>query len=260
MPSPFPGMDPYVEDPAVFPDCHDALIIFMRGLLQPQLRPRYAALTRDRQIVVSPDRPRLPDVAVVKSARRSSSKGHATAVLEADTPRVFEESDEREPYLEIVNVETKRLVAAIEVLSPDNKRSGPGRRSYLRKRRELRKCGVSVVEIDLLREGKSTVRLTEHQKQNLHPWHYLVVVSRRSPAQVEAYPIALSERLPRVAIPLERKVRDVTLDLQAAFTRAWDESGYPAVIDYDGPPVGKLSSEELAWCDKLVRKARLRTR
>ena len=259
MPSPFPGMDPYVEDPAVWPDCHDALIIAFRAALQPMLRPRYAAVARDRHVVISPEHPRFPDVSVVKSARQSSSKsGRATAVIAADTPRVFEVSEEHEPYLEIVNVATKRLVTAIEVLSPDNKKPGPGQRSYLRKRRELRKSGVNFVEIDLLRDGQSILRLTNRQKESLQPWHYLVVVSRRSPTQDEAYPIPLSERLPRVAIPLERKVRDVTLDLQAAFARTWEEGAYPVLLDYDGPPTGQLTPEELGWCDKLLRKAGLR--
>ncbi len=259
MPSPFPGMDPYVEDPAVWPDCHDSLITALRGALQPLLLPQYAAITRDRQVVISPRHPRYPDVSVVRSGQRSTGKGGRTAaILPADKPLVFEESDEREPYLEILEARTNRLVTAIEVLNPDNKRPEPGRRSYLRKRRELRRRGANFVEIDLLRAGQRTVHLSEQQWRNSQPFHYVVVVSRLAPAQREVYPIALARPLPRVAVPLDEGTRDVPLDLQAAFTRTWDESGYPAVIDYDGPPVGVLSPEELAWCEKLLRKAKLR--
>ena len=34
MPSPFPGMDPYLQSPDWFPDLHGSLIIFMKGTLQ----------------------------------------------------------------------------------------------------------------------------------------------------------------------------------------------------------------------------------
>ncbi|HID51529.1 MAG TPA: DUF4058 family protein, partial [Anaerolineae bacterium] len=43
MPSPFPGMDPYLEDRAIWPDVHATLITYIREVLQPQLRPKYIA-------------------------------------------------------------------------------------------------------------------------------------------------------------------------------------------------------------------------
>jgi hypothetical protein len=255
MPSPFPGMDPYVEDPAIWPDCHDALIIFIRGALQPLLRPRYAAVARDRQVLISPERPRYPDVSVVRTGGRPASAGTRTKALVADTPVVFEESEDREPYLEIIEAATNRLVTAIEVLSPDNKRPGDGRRSYLRKRRELLSRRANFVEIDLLRAGRAVVRLSAGQRRNLRPWRYLVVVSRRSPRQMEAYAVPLANRLPRIAVPLDEDVPSVTLDLQAAFTRAWDEGAYPELLRYDQSPPGRLTPEELAWCEEILRNA-----
>ncbi|MGH7128450.1 MAG: DUF4058 family protein, partial [Planctomycetaceae bacterium] len=57
MSCPFPGMDPYIERPEIWPDFHDSLIAALRGALQPLLRPRYAALTQDRLYVVESERP-----------------------------------------------------------------------------------------------------------------------------------------------------------------------------------------------------------
>ena len=41
MPSPFPGMDPYLEG-NLWPDVHQALASEIRRQLANQLRPRYA--------------------------------------------------------------------------------------------------------------------------------------------------------------------------------------------------------------------------
>src|SRR5688500_16865975 len=42
MPSPFPGMDPYLEHPEFFPDLHDSLVIYLREALQSLLpEPSY---------------------------------------------------------------------------------------------------------------------------------------------------------------------------------------------------------------------------
>ena len=43
MPSPFPGMDPYLEEPRRWPDVHQSLITYIRDALQPAVRPRYFA-------------------------------------------------------------------------------------------------------------------------------------------------------------------------------------------------------------------------
>ena len=48
MPSPFPGMDPYLEAPTLWPDVHHALIGHLRELLLPRLRPAYFAQIEER--------------------------------------------------------------------------------------------------------------------------------------------------------------------------------------------------------------------
>lgn len=257
MPCPFPGMDPYIERPAIWADFHDSLITIIRAALQPLLRPRYVALVQDRRYVVQSQRPIRPAVAVVEAGHSHAAPVATATVVELDEPVVFELADEevREPYIEIIEpVAGNRLVTAIEVLSPDNKLPGPGRKMYLRKRREVWSAGANLVEIDLLRAGKPTLRITAEQLARLSPWRYLAAVRRR-PRRQEVYSIALQQRLPRIAVPLQPGDHDVRLDLQAVFTRCWQEGPYPEVLGYDGPPPGTLTPDEIAWCETQLRQA-----
>ena len=255
MQCPFPGMDPYIERPTIWADFHDAFVAEIRGLLQPLLRPKYAALMQDRLYVVQSRRPIYPDVAVVKARSRRRDAGAAVAVI--DQPMIFETVEEeiREPYVEIIEPAAgNRLITAIEMLSPDNKAPGPGRRKYLRKRRELRRGRVNLVEIDLLRAGRPTLRLSAADFLELPPWRYLAAVTRR-PNRQEVFAIPLERRLPTIGIPLAKKDDDVPLDLQAVFTLAWQKGPYPALLRYDQPPPGDLSAAERKWCQEQLRKA-----
>jgi hypothetical protein len=221
-------MDMYIERPEIWPDFHDSLIAAIRGLLQPLLRPRYAAVTQDRLYVV-----------------------------EIDEPEVFElwREEVRQPLIHIVEPAAgNRLVTAIEVLSPDNKLAGAGRRSYLKKRDEFYEGGANLVEIDLLRAGEPTVRISAEQLASLAPWHYLVAVTRRWPSRQEVYPIRLERRLPRIAVPLDEEEQDVPLNIQAAFTRCWDEGPYPELLHYGEPPPGEMPAAEIQWCKQASGK------
>jgi hypothetical protein len=261
MPSPFPGMDPYIERPEIWPDFHDSLITYIRAALQPLLRPRYAALTQDRLFVVESDRPIRPDVSLVRTSSPNPAAGAAAAVAEVDAPAVFElwREEIREPLLHIVEPAAgNRVVTAIEILSPDNKAAGDGRVSYLKKREEFWGSGTNLVEIDLLRAGEPTVRVSAEKLAGLRPWHYLVSVTRRWPSRQEVYAVPLQRRLPRISIPLAAEDRDVPLDLQGVVTRCWDDSPYPEVLRYGGPPPGRMTAEEIRWCEEVLRQAGLR--
>ena len=47
----FPGMDPYLEDPQVWPDVHASFIVYLREYLRPLLRPRYVIAVESRVFV-----------------------------------------------------------------------------------------------------------------------------------------------------------------------------------------------------------------
>jgi len=260
MPNPFPGMDPYIERNEIWADFHSALIDAIRGLVQPLLRPRYAALTQDRLYAVESEQPIRPEIGVVRTSTAAPAVTPA-AVAEPDAPAIFEiwREEIREPLIQIVEPAAgNRVVTAIEVLSPDNKRHGPGRDAYLTKREELWSSGTNLVEIDLLREGDPTVRLSTEKLASLGRWHYLVAVTRRHPSLQEVYAIPLERRLPRVAIPLAAGDKDVSLDLQGALQRCWDEGPYPEVLRYAENPRG-FTPQEVQWCRELLTKAGIRS-
>jgi hypothetical protein len=248
-------MDPYIERPAIWPDFHDRLVTFICGALQPLIKPRYVALMQDRLYIVRDDQARKRDIAVVRSTSRSPKATGGTATLDVDTPAMFEVYREqfREPLIEIIEPAAgNRVVTAIEVLSPANKQSGPGRTSYLAKRDQYEAAEANIVEIDLLAGGAPTVKVKPEKLESLRPWRYLVSVSRW-PTLFEVYAVPLQRRLPKIAVPLAYEDQDVPLDLQAVFTRCWDEGPYPQLLHYDQPLPGEFTEEEQHWCrDKLA--------
>lgn len=261
MPCPFPGMDPYIERPEIWPDFHDRLIISICAVLQPLLRPRYATIAQDRLFVVEADGSIWRDLSVVEMRSSAARATTQTAVIEADIPAIFElwREEIRQPYIEIVETAAEnRVVTAIEVLSPVNKLAGAGRSSYLRKRDEFWDSGINLVEIDLLRQGESTIRIPpEKLEKQLPPRHYLIAVSRSWPPRQEVYPVQLQRRLPKIKIPLADKDNDLTLELQLAFTRCWNEGPYPELLRYSGPPPGTMSAADAGWCHTALEKAGL---
>src|SRR5438105_3302089 len=66
MPSPFPGMDPFLENPAIFPDLHDSLIIYLREAINAQLQEPYFATTGERTWIAASQRYIEPDVNLLR--------------------------------------------------------------------------------------------------------------------------------------------------------------------------------------------------
>ena len=160
MPSPFPGMNPYLEQEDVWHDFHERFIPFLATILGGQLRPRYIVKI-DKHIYVHEsevESRRLvgrADVSVGKSLGRSTPEpvsGTAAGVLEAPARvRLPAVDHERLSFVEIRDRRDRELVTVIELLSPTNELPGPDREQYLAKRMELLHGPVHLVEIDLLR-------------------------------------------------------------------------------------------------------------
>src|SRR5262249_38938181 len=139
MPSPFPGMDPYLEDPLIWPGVHNLLIAATATALNRLIRPRYVARIEQRVYVVRPRRELIPDVTVQRQAvapRRKDRAETGTATLPASDPCwevLLEPSEVRETFLEIRPARSRaQVVTVLEILSPTNKlASGEGRESYL---------------------------------------------------------------------------------------------------------------------------------
>lgn len=262
MPSPFPGMDPFLETPRLLYDVHHTLISEIQTALNAALAHRYVARVQMRAYVSGEDDPardawRISDVRVNRTAKRKRPKAvKRTAGIAEPMNIPFSVEDEiEEAFLEIRHVESKAAVTVIEVLNPSNKIQGSAsRKSFLDKRRQILASGVHWVEIDLLRAGiPSLDRLAVVSSD------YRIVVSRGEDLRRATFwPVSVRQKLPIVAIPLRGKDTDVPLDLGAVLRAAYDHAGYDLSIDYRNDPAPPLSRENAAWAAKLLREQGLR--
>lgn len=248
MPSPFPGMDPYIEQPDIWPDFHSDLAAQIRTELNRRIQPGYVArivphvtyevveLTQRRQI--------QPDVGVFQTPPPGTSVAVAPIKPAPVTSRVPMDEIAETYSVEIVTTDENVLVTAIEILSPVNKRPGhEAYKGYLRKRRDLLYSEVHVLEIDLLRAG-TRPPLT----QAVPEAPYYVVLSRqeRRPL-VEVWPIQLADPLPILPVPLLPSDPDVPLDLGAIVREVYERGAYGALINYQEMSLPPLTKTEKEW-------------
>jgi hypothetical protein len=264
MPSPFPGMDPYLE--SHWRDVHASLIIYIRDALQAALPAELRARVEERVVLEGPEgldtHPFFPDLRVIEQRPQRPGSAKATAVVATAEPYLVEA--EREPltegYIEIIDAGSgNRVVTIIEVLSPTNKLPGDGRQEYLRKQREICRSETNLVEIDLLRAGQHVAAVP---LENVHPrlrTHYLVCVRRATVrSKAEFYPMFLSEKLPTVKVPLRPSDADVPLDLQALIEQCYRNGRYEGDLDYRRDPEPPWNKPEAEWADELLRSKGLR--
>jgi hypothetical protein len=258
MLSPFPGMDPYLESPDLWPDVHHELISQIRAALTPRLRPNYVARVELRVYVADDDADgnemRVPDLRIEKGTKPKNASGVRADGIEITEPLVVPvplEEEIEEAYLAIKDREGE-LVTVIEVLSPTNKvRNSAGRKSFLGKRREVFASDVHWVEIDLLRKGE--------RKPRLKPSDYRVLVSHSDRRGYARYwPITLREKLPIIGIPLRGRDPDAPLELGAVLDMAYDSAAYDVSIDYGKPPTPPLNPVDAKWANQLLREKGLR--
>lgn len=206
VPSPFPGMDPYLEAPELWPDVHQSLAFVLREQLSGRLRPRYVAMV------------------------------HHEIEVEMRKLKHFR--------IEVREAEGRRLVAVVEILSRANKVPGRDRTAYEEKRAAYLSSAAHLIEIDLLRAGERW-SLGRGERREA----YRVLVSRaRTHRDAEVWPVALSDPLPAVPLPLLKPDPDVPMDLGAAMARVYDGAGYDLIIDYGAPPPPpELSDGEAAF-------------
>jgi hypothetical protein len=233
MRSPFPGMDPFLEAPDIWPDVHTRLIVGMSDVLAEKLSPHFIVAVEQRLIVseeeTSPVGAIIPDLAVVTPARPG-----VTAPLDAGytAPTLIEplpEPEVRERFIEIRDARTRRVVTIIELLSPANKTPGaPSATAFERKRTVVFESRTNWIEIDLLRAG---ARFTATAGKS----DYCVLLKRATDYRYEAWFIDLRDRLPVILVPTTREFGAVTLNLQQVFETAYARARYGDWVDYTAP-------------------------
>ncbi len=248
MPSPFPGMNPYLEQETVWHDFHERFLPAAATALVPQIRPKYIVVIDENiylhDLPTGERRPiGRPDLTLARSeaptiARRSAAVG----ILEAPAQVMIPDEDvESLSYLKILDRVSRELITVVELISPTNKRSGDHRYQYLNKRAIIRQGPAHLVEIDLLRGGKPL------PAEDRPECDYSVLVSRadRRP-RADFWPIRLRDPLPTIPVPLRPEDGEARLDLQALLHRVYDESGYEDYI-YRREPDPPLSGDDAGW-------------
>jgi hypothetical protein len=258
MPSPFPGMDPYLEVPAFWSEVHNRLIVAIADDLAPKLRPRYRVAIEQRIYLSSIDETQLivPDVTITQQSVNPQAPGVAMLVAPVSQPISIElelPEEMRESYLEVREVESGRVVTVLELLSPKNKQSGEGRSAYERKRQQTLASATHFIEIDVLRQGRS---FPLGQITRSTPYYVLVARGDRRP-HADLYAFGLRDFMPSFLMPLAGLDTEPVVMLQSIFDGVYDRAGFDLAIDYDRPvPKPVLSEEDSEWVEEVVRSPR----
>lgn len=247
----FPGMNPYLENPGIWPEVHYGLLGALMRSLNPQLNPKDRVAVKKR-VYMDAVLVGIPDTVVFEkkqsqSSETSTQSGSQTAVLskpEIVSVPMSEEITER--YLEVREVDSGRVVIVIELLSPKNKQTGEGRKQYSDKRQRLLATQTHLIEIDLLRTG--TPMLVEGGRQS----DYQILVSRSNERPTAArYPFDLKDPIPCFPLPLNAEDIEPVINLSDLLTQAYTEASLDLAINYDSAPVPALNPADIEWLEML---------
>jgi len=265
MPSPFPGMDPYIEAYGDWLDFHNRFTTYCCDFLNDRLPEGYAASVDTQLKLVRAEDDAVegrmrPDLGVHAGPQRapSQTRGGAVAILEPRLePRVLtlpvDYDEVRESSVQILRYPERRLVTHIELLSPFNKRN-PGLGEYLAKRVALiHQQKVNMVKIDLLMGVGERLATVEP----LPPADYYAFVTRahRLP-KVDVYAWSVRQALPPIPIPLLPPDADVPIDLAILVTQVYDRGRYGQLIAYDKAAPKGIGEGDPAWVEQLASAAR----
>jgi Protein of unknown function (DUF4058) len=255
MGSPFPGMDPFLENPFFWHQVHSRLIVALANELGAKLRPKYYAAIETRTYLDDEDGSifvGIPDAIVFRAtSTHRSPLISGSSILLAPQPqrvRLVEPIECKERYLEIRKVDTHHVILAIEVLSPKNKR-GDGRKSYLKKRQTLLETNSHFIEIDLLR-ALGSMPVIGIQSQS----HYRILVSKADDRpEADLYSFNLQDPIPVIPIPLQPEDEPVAIDLANLLRDIYEQGCFDLQINYQDPvPAPDLSEADRAWVKQVL--------
>jgi hypothetical protein len=228
MPSPFPGMDPYLEDAKRWPAFHHQLAASLYQILLPSLVDRYRARVNSRTY---------------------------TTELPLFTSIIKE--DRTEEFIELRDRSDGHLVTLIDIVSPANRTTSLGRDSYMATRTVAEQQRAAIVEIDLVTQGQP---MLDYPRDNLPEHDYTITVTRpSSPGKFEIYTSTIAKRLPKFRLPLAMDDKDTALELQDVFRRAYDLAGFSSIVDYKSamPPDVRFPAATRSWIDSHLQKHRV---
>ncbi|OLP17488.1 hypothetical protein BST81_16660 [Leptolyngbya sp. 'hensonii'] len=252
MASPFPGMDPYLED-SLWREVHTYLMTAIANDLNARLPEAYRA-TVEQATYIATTGIGTPDVIILGDS--SEPKAQVTGVLASVVAPVQVEVPEPEEvierWLEVRQIATNQVITSIEILSPTNKVDPRGREQYERKRNRVLASRTHLVEIDLIRSGKPFPILYMPASR------YRILISRSSTRPgAQLYPFNLPHPIPAIPVPLLSEDEELLLDLQTILNTIYDQGRYRLAIDYSQvPPPPVLTQEEQDWMRQILESGR----
>lgn len=256
MPPPFPGMDPWLEHPGLWPDLHERLVIAIADDLGPRLRPHYYVAVGIHSYVITlppgSSPVRYPDVTVVDTpGEGQASTPAASDLTEPAAVTVPIPEPVKESYLEVREVATGKVITTVEVLSPTNKRPGEGREAYEAKRLAILSSQTSLVEIDLLRDWEPMPFWGDVQDS-----HYRILVRRGERREhADLYAFNVRDPIPRFPLPLQPGDAEPAVDLKPLLDGVYDRASYDLRVDYTRPPIPSLSDADAEWARQALSQA-----
>jgi hypothetical protein len=251
MPSPFPGMDPWLESPGVFPDLRFCFIVRLSGALNAVLPEKYYSRFGYRKWL-EPIRRRsvLPD-AILPSGNDSQP-----VILPMDGNLCDEVS---EGFVEIRTVDdaTPSVWTRLDIPSRENKTCGhESRVLYIQQQRRDIWDRVNRIEIDLLRDGDhctlAPATLFPCKSPDV-PYH-AVVFRSTDPNRLEVYQFGFQERLPSISVPIGQGLPDVRIDLAGVLDDVYSGAAYERWGIYSRPCDPPLTPEQQTWAEGILRE------
>jgi hypothetical protein len=224
VPSPFPGLDPYLEHPAAWPEFRHQLLASLYHLLLPGLVDRYRARIATRKFT--------SELVLFTSIQRE---------------------EHEEEYLEIRSRATGKAVVLIDVVSLANRMTAAGRSAYLATRKQAQQEGAGTAEFDLVTQGKP---LLDFDRSGLPPHDGTITITRgATPDRFEIYAASVRKRLPKFRLPLAADDRDTVVDLQVAYLRAFEQGRFDTRLDYTATlhPDMKMTDADRAWIAEQIQ-------
>jgi hypothetical protein len=255
--SPFPGMDPFLEQPAIWAGVHHRLITTLSDMLTERIWPAYFVQIEERVYVVAPEHPDrrmiVPDVFVVRGTQPDPTVATAEPITTPTLVAPLLDLTVHDWYIEIHDTRSREVITTLELLSPFNKAPGTqGREDFLRKRSRVMGSHANWIEIDLLRAGERPIEVVGKSE------YYSLLKRDENTEQFEVWYTDLRDPLPTIAVPLRAPDGDVPLNLQVALETLYSRGGYAAVVEYDAPPPAPpLTPPDAAWAAARLAAWRL---
>lgn len=250
MGNPFPGMNPYLEQPELWHQVHNRLIVAIADDLTPQIAPKYRVSIEER-VYTSVDDILLVGIADLAVANRNnpdtSTTLTATKLTEPTKVKLPIPEQVTERFLEVRTTQNKEVVAVIEILSPKNKISKEGRAAYENKRHKILASGTNLVEIDLLKQGEPMPIL------GVTAADYSILVSRSyNRPDADLYTFDLKTPIPVFPIPLREGEPEPIIDLQRLLNEVYERARFDLAIDYTQSLKIRRSPEDEAWIKEIL--------